>query len=147
MSDISAFGVELRITASNSLPEGITITAFADDADAAAATDQVVAETAMNVNGILVSWSKANPLNFGINLIPGSDEDLVLQAVFEANRPAAGKKSARDIITAVWSYPDGTTATYSKGKLTSGPSANGISNSGRMASHLYNFSFQDRSGN
>lgn len=142
MQDISAFGIRARVVASNTFPAGFTVTAFADDADSVTVEPQQIAETAMGVNGDLVVWSRANPLPLVLNVIPGSQDDLNLGVVLEANRVGRGKRSARDVITITIVYPDGRTATWSNGAITTGRVGNTIASAGRLASKPYTFSFE-----
>lgn len=142
MQDISAFGIRVRLVASNTFPAGVTITQFADDADSLDTPSQQIADKAMGVNGDLVVWSRANPINTTINVIPNSEDDRNLQVLLEANRVGRGKRGARDVITLTAVYPDGRTATWSNGAITDGPVSNSIASSGRMKSKTYMFSFE-----
>lgn len=142
MQDISAFGIRVRVVASNTYPAGFTVTQFADDADSVTVEPQTIAETAMGVNGDLVVWSRANPSPLVLNVIPGSEDDNNLQVLLEANRVGRGKRSARDVITATAVYPDGRIGTWSNGAITVGRVGNSIASSGRLQSKPYSFSFE-----
>ena len=89
-TDISAFGIRVQIFASVTFPAGITITQFADDGDSLDVPQQQIADKAMGVNGDLITWSKANPLNLTLNIIPASDDDRNMSVLLEANRVARG---------------------------------------------------------
>lgn len=141
--DISATGLSLLVRGSKTFPAGFTVTMFADDADPFDLPALTVAATAMNVNGELVTWSSPQPILPTINVIPGSPDDNNLAILFEANRAAAGKTVARDIITIVATYPDGSTVTVSNGKLLSGFPGKSVASAGRMKSKAYAFAFQD----
>lgn len=143
LEDISATGLSITIKASETFPNGFTFTDFADDADPFDLPSLVVAATAMNVNGDLITWSAPAPLMPTINAIPGSEGDNNLAILFEANRAAKGKRVARDIVTIVANYPDGSTATLSNGKLLSGFPGKSVASAGRMKSKAYAFAFQD----
>lgn len=143
MQDISATGIALLIKASRTFPQGFVVTQFADDADPFDMPALTVAATAMNVNGELVTWSSPQPILPSINVIPGSEDDNNLAILFEANRAAAGRVTARDIITMVAAYPDGSTVTLSNGKMLSGFPGKSIASAGRMKSKAYSFAFQD----
>lgn len=142
MQDISAYGIRLRLVASVTFPAGIDITQFADDADSVDVPSQQIADKAMGVNGDLVVWSKANPINLTINVIPNTEDDRNLAVLLEANRVGRGKRSARDIITATAVYPGGRTITWSNGAITDGIPGNALASSGRMKSKPYLFSFE-----
>lgn len=143
MPDISAFGIRVRIMASNTFPAGFDLTQFADDADSLDVPQQQIADKAMGVNGDLITWSKANPLLLTLNIIPNTDDDRNMAVLLEANRVARGKIGARDVITLVAAYPDGTTQTWSQGRITDGVPGNALASSGRMKSKPYMFAFEN----
>lgn len=142
MQDVSGFGLRIRLTASVTFPAGITITQFADDADPFDIPSIQVADTAMGLNGDLVSWSTANPIVPTINVIPGTDDDRNLGILLEANRVGRGKNGSRDVITLTGIYPDGRTVTLSNGKITNGSPGNSVASAGRMKSKAYQFAFE-----
>lgn len=143
MQDISAFGIRVQLYASVTFPAGITLSQFSDDADSLDIPSQQIADKAMGVNGDLVVWSKANPLNITINMIPSTPDDVNLSVLLEANRTSRGKRSAQDSITIVALFPDGRTLTYSPGKITDGMPGNALASSGRMKSKPYQFTFEN----
>ena len=145
MQDISAIGFTLVLRASETFPSGFTITEVADDADPFDIPAVEIASTAMNVNGDLIAWSAPAPMTPTINVVPGSESDKNLAILWDANRAARGKRHARDVITLVASYPDGSTKTFSEGKMTSGNPGGSIASSGRIKSNAYAFAFQDLS--
>ena len=120
-----------------------TISEVADDADPFDIPAVEIASTAMNVNGDLIAWSAPAPMTPTINVVPGSESDKNLSILWDANRAARGKRHARDIITLVASYPDGSTKTFSEGKMTSGMPGGSVASGGRIKSNAYVFAFQD----
>jgi len=92
-NDVSGFGLRIRLTASRTFPAGITITQFADDADPFDIPSLQIADTAMGLNGDLISWSKANPIKPTLNVIPASEDDRNLAVLLEANRVGAASRS------------------------------------------------------
>jgi len=143
MQDISAFGIRVRLIASVTFPVGIDVTQFADDGDSLDLPTQQIADKAMGVNGDLITWSKANPLNATLNIIPGSEDDRNLSVLLEANRVARGKRSARDVITMTVIYPDGSTQTWSPGRITDGTPGKALASSGRIKTKPYSFTFEN----
>lgn len=143
MQDVSASGFTLVLRASETFPNGFTITEVADDADPFDIPAVEIASTAMNVNGDLVTWSSPTPMTPTINVIPGSESDKNLSILWDANRAARGKRRARDTITLVASYPDGSTKTFSEGKMTSGMPGGSVASGGRIKTNAYVFAFQD----
>lgn len=145
MYDTSAIGTSLRVIGSVSFPSGFTITEFADDTDPFDFPAIDIATPGMNINGDLVVYSAPTPLTVTLNVIPGSDADKNLSVIFEANRAAKNKRHARDIITIVASYPDGSTVTVSEGKMTNGMPASSPASAGRIKSKSFSFAFQNLS--
>jgi len=145
MQDIAGFGLQVRVIASKTFPAGFTVTAFADDADPFDLPTLQINDAAMGLNGDMVTWSTANPIPLAIAVIPKSDDDKNLAVVFEANRAARGKKPAKDVITIVGIYPDGSTITLSPGIVYDGLPGNAVASAGRLKSKVYNFRFEGMS--
>jgi hypothetical protein len=143
MINISAFGVTLTVVASNTFPNGFTITEFADDADAVDAPDHEVGDTGMGPNGDLVVWNRAVPLEIAYNLIPTAPGDVNSNMLLEANRAGKGKASARDIITLVLAYPSGKVVTLNPGTIITGTLMDPVLAAGRLKSHLYRYRFEN----
>ena len=143
MNNISGFGIQVNLIASNSFPVGFLINEFADDADPFDLPSLQIADSAMGLNGDLISWSKANPIKITLNVIPGSFSDVNLAILFEANRVGRGKIGARDIITLTGIYPNSTFVTLTNGIITDGMPAKSVSSAGRLKSKSYNFSFEN----
>lgn len=144
--DISGFGTVVTLVASVTYPQGITITQFADDTDPIAIGAIAIRDIAMGLNGDLVTWAKAVPLPAILAVIPGSENDIDLQILFDANRVAQGKFSARDVITLNVIYPDGTFFSLILGVCINGEFGNSISSAGRKKTKVYGFAFQDKIG-
>lgn len=143
MTDISAFGIRVRLVASVTFPAGIDLTQFADDGDSLDIPSQQIADKAMGVNGDLITWSKANPLLLTMNIIPATDDDRNMSVLLEANRAARGKRPARDVITITAIYPDGSTQTWSNGAITDGIPGKALASSGRIKTKPYQFAFEN----
>jgi len=90
MADISGYGFRLNLVASSTFPAGIDITQAADDADPFDIPSIQIADKAKGVNGDLITWATANPIDITIAVIPGSIDDRNLSALAQANNPAAG---------------------------------------------------------
>lgn len=144
--DISGFGFQVNLVASNTFPSGLNITQFADDTDPFDAPAVPIADVAMGLNGDLLRWSKASPLMVAIALIPGSDDDRNMQILQAANRVAAGKTSAQDEITLTGVYPDGQLLNLTGGVLTDAPFAPSIASSSRKKTNVYTFKFEGQGG-
>lgn len=144
--DISGQGLSINIVADVTFPAGFVITQFADDADPLDIADIEIASTAMGLNGDLISWGVATPIPMVTNLIPGSDDDINMSILLEANRVGRGKISAKDKITANITYPDGTITTLTAGRITNGPATDSVASAGRKKSKVYTFAFENKTG-
>lgn len=143
MQDISAFGLRVQVLASQTFPAGIPITQFADDADPFDTPSMQIRDKSMGINGDLIAWSKANPIPVTLNVVPGGEDDRNLSVLFEANRVGRGKFGARDTISLIAIYPDGSVAAFSQGVITDGQPANSATSAGRLKSKSYSFAFEN----
>ena len=142
MIDVSGFGIKINIQASKTFPNGFTVTQASDDADPVDFADTPIAETAMGVNGDMISFSQPTAIPMVVAVVPASDDDANLAMLYKANRATRGSENARDIITATVTYPDGRLLTLSQGKMISGTPASGIASSSRMKTKSYTFNFE-----
>ncbi|AWB00249.1 phage tail fiber protein [Vibrio harveyi] len=143
MSDISGFGLRVNLVAHNTFPRGISISQFSDDADSLDLPEITIAETAMGLNGDLISWSKASPIPLTLNVIPNQVDDNNLETLGDANRVGRGKNSAGDLITLTIVYGNGTTATLTRGKLIKYQPGDSIASSSRLKTKKYEFMFEN----
>jgi len=144
--NISGIGLQVQLVASVTFPAGINITEFADDTDPLDVPSIQLADKAMGLNGQLVSWTTANPIGMVLAVIPGSDDDVNLGILAEANRAGRGKVSANDAVRAIVSYPDGKTETLLAGIITDAPPATSVASAGRKKSQVYGFAFENKLG-
>ena len=146
MQNISGFGLSINILASNTFPVGLLINEFADDTDPFDLPPLQIADSAMGLNGDLITWAKPNPIKISVSVIPGSFSDINLAILLEANRVGKGKIGARDVITMVGIYPNNTPITLTNGVITDGMPGNAVASTGRQKSKTYNFSFENKAG-
>lgn len=144
MINISGFGLRGLLKASNTFPNGIDLTAFADDADSLDSPDLNVAQTSNGLNGHLLVWNQSGALEVGVNVIPGSQDDVNLAALTEANRVGLDKRSVRDVISLVVSYPDGSVTSYSGGTIVVGSPAKSVTSQQRLRTRQYRFRFEKK---
>lgn len=142
--DISGFGLQVRIIATNTFPTGFTVTQFADDSDPFDLPSIQIADKAMGLNGDLIVWSKASPIMLTLSVVPNSDDDVNLGILAEANRVGKGKSGAQDQIIMTGIYPDGKTITLIGGVLTDAIPANSVASAGRLKSKPYQFAFENK---
>ena len=144
--DVSGYGFQVNVVASNTFPDGFIVTQFADDADPFDVPSIKIAESKMGLNGDLIKWSVATPIEISISVVPQSDDDVNLGILLEANRVSAGKAPAKDEISLTGIYPAGQNLTVIGGIITEGMPGTSISSAGRMKSKTYKFTFEARSG-
>lgn len=144
--DISGQGLVINLVASNTFPSGFIINQFADDADPVDIADIQIADTSMGLNGDLISWNTANPIPMIVNIIPGSNDDINLSILAEANRVGRGKISAKDKIIANILYPNGKITILTDGKITNAPATDSVASAGRKKSKTYTFAFENKTG-
>jgi len=142
MINISGFGLQAQITASNTFPNGFSFTEFADDADPLDSPDLDATDTAMALNGDLIVWSRAQGIEITLNAIPTSPGDTNIDVLLNANRVAKGKVGARDIVRIVLTYPSGQTVTMSSGVIVSGKVMPEVASAGRFKTRPYKFRFE-----
>ena len=144
--NVTGFGAVVSLVASNTFPAGIALTQFADDADPFDMASIKIGDVAMGLNGDLVRWAKAVPNPVVINVIPGSNDDINLAILANANRVAQGKSSANDVITITVVYPNGTITTFTNGVITDAMFGKSVSSAGRLKSRAYAFEFESNIG-
>lgn len=143
MHNISGFGLRVAIRASVTFPSGIILSAFADDSDPLDLPQLTLAETAMGLNGELLTWAKPNGIPMNLSLTPNGDDDINMTILAEANRVGRGKRGARDVITATIKYPDGSTVTMSQGVIVGAIIGIPVASAGRMKSKPFQFMFEN----
>lgn len=141
--DISSTGLSLRVVGSSTYPQGVTLTEVADGTDPLDIPEVAVAESAMTANGTLVHWSAPKPIPVKVALVPGSEDDIAMQYLFDANRAAKGKRLARDKVSLIGNYPDGGTVTFSEGHCTSYMPGRSATSAGRYKDSVYTFTFEN----
>jgi len=143
-TNISGTGLVVVIRGTTNFQTGLTISQFASDSDPLGIEAIKIAESEMGLNGDLQVWSKAVPIALTLNVIPGSDDDLNLQILGDANRVGQGKVSARDVFTATVIYPDGEVVILTGGILTSYVPGNSVGSNMRIKTKPYMFEFQSK---
>ncbi len=144
MNYVSATGLSILVRASKTFPQGILCTNFPDDTDPLDYPEITITEYGMGLNGDLITWTSPQALQFSLSLTPGTEEQLAMDFLFEANRAAKGKKSAKDEITIVINYPDGHKRVLKNGRITSGVPGEGVASGGRIKTPTYGFVFENK---
>lgn len=141
MFNVSGNGTLVNLIASVTFPVGILLSDWSDDADPVDMPAVQFGDATKGVNGDLIVWSKANPLDLTLNVIPGSSDDVLLSILMQANFPGKFKINTRDIITANIVYPDGSFVFLSSGIITSGMPGASVASAGRLKTKAYMFKF------
>ena len=139
MADVSHNGATYTIRASNTnadLP--LPISAFPKDTDPFDVPNTDIAEMELGTNGDEIYWGMASVAESSCAVIPGTDDHETMQRIFDANDPAKGRRSAKDLITVVRVLPNGETTTF-KGRITNGPKTTSLASSGKIKTPVYSF--------
>ena len=105
--NVSGLGLTVTIQSVPTFPQGFSIDQWPDDADPLTVGDVQVTDTAMGVNGDMITWNKANPIPVELSVIPNTEADKNLGILLKMNRSAKNKVSVQDSITMVITYTDG----------------------------------------
>lgn len=144
MTDTSAVGIALRLTASVTYPQGITLTAFPEDGDIGPSGDNEIAGNASGVNGDLIWWKTVNGIEVSVPVIPNTIDDDSLATLYHANRAAKNRFPKKDIIQIVATNPvTGVSTTYKNGIVKNGRIGYTYGGDGRIKTKTYSFVFED----
>ena len=142
VQNVSAFGIKVALRANVTYPVPIVLTQFADETDPFDIPSIAIAETAKGVNGDLVTWSSANPVNITLAMIAGSDDDEAMSLLFQANNPSGLATPSGDIIVLTAIYPDTSVVVASGGVPLEFMPGKSVATAGRLKSNTYTFSFE-----
>lgn len=143
MPDVSSIGVSVRLTASQTYPQGITLTAFPEDGDLGPSGTTAIGSHASGVNGHLIVWKTANGITVGVPLIPNTEDCAKMERLYAANAPAPNKLVAHDIIQMVVTNPvTGIATTYKNGWLEEGMAGNQYGLDGRVKTKVFTMTFE-----
>lgn len=157
MIDISFQGA--RLTINNPYIKGNIVLEFSEEGQPVDFPDLETCGYAMNMNGILTTWTRAQPVQFNLTVIPGSVSDKRLRTLLYAGQMGGreGKpinQSSVYISNAILEVPEITTDggvvrsagrtkfILSEGKLTRGKPVIGSNAEGKMQPQSYGFVFE-----
>jgi hypothetical protein len=144
MQDTSSIGVSCRLIASQTYPAGISFTAFPEDTDIGVSGDLEIAGNASGVNGDLITWSTVAGIEAQVPLIPNTEEESLMDILFQANRASKNRAPKKDVITLVITNPvTGVAKTYIKGRIKRGSVGYTYGGDGRIKTKNYGFVFED----
>lgn len=142
MEEISVLGAKGWLTADKTFPGGFAITKFPADSDAIDIAEGQFGNAEMGVNGDIIAWRTAVPLQVTLSVIPGSEEDKNLQVLLDRNRAAKGRIYEQDNITLVITLNNGNSYTFSNGIIMSGELGYSLSSQGKIRTKRYGFMFE-----
>lgn len=142
-TNISGYGLSVRVVASVSFPLGFTVTQFTSTTDPFDVPEIVLADSVMGINGDLAVYTKANPIEIKLSVVPNTPDDDNLQILLHNNRSGRGKRSVLDIITLTGMYPDGRNVTLAGGVMISGLPGRAVSSESRLKDMPYLFRFEN----
>lgn len=139
MSDVSALGFSIIVKDTKIFPQGFVIKQTADGADPFDFPEITFGEATMDANGYMVYASTPVPVNFSINLLPTTDEDINMSILMESHRPARGRRSTGGDITITVQYADGASTTAVGVKIMGGAPGRSIQAPSRYKNKAYQF--------
>lgn len=143
-TDISGFGLEIVLVADKTYPAGITLSQFADDADPFDIPAIDLADKGMGLNGDMVVWAKATPIEIAIALVPSADDDANMLILAENNRVGKGKRNLRDKVSLTAIYKDGRRLILQEGFISNAPAGLSVASAGRYKSNTYKIVFENK---
>ena len=144
MEDISTFGLTAYLIATKTMPVGVLLNRWADDADSVTVTEAEAGQAVLDLNGVVIRWTVATPLTVSLGVIPNTTDDDILSVIYNSNRVSNVSGAVGDSINLVLRYPNGGVRVFTSGRVLSGPSAPTAKADGRMASNVYTYAFGDQ---
>lgn len=142
MADISYTGTKIVLTASTTgSGKGFILTAFPKDVDPMEISDVEICDAEMGVNGDIVSWQVASPIDVNLAVIPNTADHEFLSLILANNRTEKDSIHKQDVITLLRKLPNGETTTLWNGRMLSGSATTSLTSSGRIKTVTYKFRF------
>lgn len=141
VANVSSFGIQATLISTVTFPYGFQLTKFPDDSDPIQVDDLTVKAFEMLMDGRLITFQVAKPVQVAISVIPGSNDDINLGVILSATQIRAKLIPIPDILILMISYPDGTISTLTSGAMISGPPARSVTSAGRLKTNTYKFVF------
>ena len=139
--NVSNNNATAHIVASVTFPLGFDVEVKASDAAAFEFQNIDITSEEMTPNGAVVFWKPPQPLTLTLNVTPGTEECQNLETLFNANRIAANKTSANDVITLVLSYDNGQSVKLTNGHCKNYTPGFTVGQDGRTATKPFSFVF------
>lgn len=144
MQDTSSIGIAVTLKASVTYPAGVSITAFPEDGDVGVTGNTEIAGNASGVNGDLIVWKTVNGIEVNVPVIPNTNDEALMEILYDANRGSKNRFPAKDVINMVVTNPvTGVVKTYTNGAIKNGPVGYQYGGDGRIKTKTYGFVFED----
>jgi len=144
VQDASAVGISVRLIASITYPAGIQLNAFPEDGETGPNGENEIAGNASGVNGDLIVWKTVSGIEYTLNLIPNTEQEALVDVLFEGNRASKNRFPKKDIITLIVTDPvTGVPKTYKNGVIKNGAVGYRYGGDGRIRNKSYGFVFED----
>lgn len=130
-----------HIVGSITFPLGFDVEVKASDAAGFEFNNIDVTNEEVTPSGTVVFWKTPQPLSLTLNVTPGTEECRNLETLFNANRIAANKTSANDVITAVIQYDNGESVKLTNGHCKNYTPGFTVGQDGRTATKAFTFIF------
>lgn len=144
MENVTGTGIKITLYSEPTLPQGITITTLPADTDPLDSPAAQIAEYQTGANGDLILYKHAVPIEVNFSTVPGSEEDKMLEILYDANRVAKNKMSYTDTITMVIQYPNDRTVVLTNGFLVRGTAIIGIAGDGKQKTRNWGCVFESK---
>ncbi len=146
MQNVSGFGTQVTVVATQSFPVGFTVAKFADDKDPLKVEEIEPTGVELLIDGSLFTFDKGAIIKVAVSVIAGSDDDINLKILLQARKSSPSIIPLPDVTSMVITYGNGGNVAFSSGSIISGPLADSINQSGRMNGNTYTFAFGSFSG-
>ena len=140
-NELSFNGTTMTLFAVPTYPFGFKIAQFDPGEDPLDIPNVDQATVSMGVNGNVIAYRNPYTITLTFPLVPGSDEDICMMNIAEADRIRWGKASVKNNIQLLVNYPDGKIRTLINGTLTNAPIAYGGATDGRIKLHSFTVVF------
>ena len=143
IQDLSAIGTKFTIYCIPTFPQGITLTLLPGETDPLTSAEMQLATWKTGVNGDLILYRQASGFEITLGTIAGTEDDMAMEILFEANRIGKNKIAYHDTITLVAQYPD-MTRVLTNGAIVKGTPLINISADGQKKGRNWTFVFEGR---
>lgn len=141
VANVSGFGAQINIVSTVTFPYGFSVDQFPDDVDPIQINELTVKKYEMLIDGRMIHYGTANPVEMAVSVIAGSDNDINLGIILSAARVRRQILPIPDMIIMVVTYPDDIITTLTNGTIISGPPLRGIGVNGKIRTNTYRFAF------